>query len=85
MKFLKTMMMVAVAAVLPDVALAETHTLQPYAYVQAHGTNRIDTGYYAKPLSRYFVDYIRDYERLRFHRQDHQSRGSGRFGRFHRC
>ena len=57
MKFLKRMMMVAVAAILPGIALAETHTLQPYAYVQAHGTNRVNTGYYAKPLSRYFVDY----------------------------
>ena len=57
MKFLKAMMMVAVAAILPGVALAETHTLMPYAYVQAHGTNRVDTGYYAKPLSRYFVDF----------------------------
>jgi hypothetical protein len=57
MKFLKTMMMVAAAAVLPCMALAETHTLQPYAYVQAHGTNRVITGYCAKPLSRYFVDY----------------------------
>ena len=57
MKFLKTMMMVAVAALLPGVAVAETHTLQPYAYVQAYGTNRVDTGYCAKSLSRYFVDY----------------------------
>lgn len=57
MKFLKRMMMVAVAAILPGVTLAETHALMPYAYVQAHGTNRVDTGYCAKPLSRYFVDY----------------------------
>ena len=57
MKFLKMTMMVAAAVILPGMALAETHTLQPYAYVQAHGTNRVDTGYCAKPLSRYFVDY----------------------------
>ena len=57
MKFLKAVMMVAATAILPGVALAETHTLQPYACVQAHGTNRVDTGYCAKPLSRYFVDY----------------------------
>ncbi|MBQ3289771.1 MAG: hypothetical protein IJH50_10210 [Kiritimatiellae bacterium] len=57
MKFLKTMMTVAVAAILPNASLAETHALMPYAYIQAHGTNRIDTGYCAKSLSRYFVDY----------------------------
>ena len=57
MKFLKRMMMVAVAAILSGVALAETYTLQPYAYVQAYGSNRINTGYHANGLSRYFVDY----------------------------
>ncbi len=46
---------ICVAAALPS--LAETHTLQPYAYVQSHGVNRIDTGYCAKTLSRYFIDF----------------------------
>ena len=57
MKFLKTMMTVAVAAILPNASLAETHALMPYAYVQAYGSNRINTGYHANGLSRYFVDY----------------------------
>ena len=42
---------------MPSPSLAETHTLQPYAYVQSHGVNRIDTGYCAKTLSRYFIDF----------------------------
>ena len=44
-------------ATAPSPSLAETHALQPYAYVQAHGVNRVDTGYCAKPLSRYFLDF----------------------------
>ena len=48
---------VAASAVLPMAARAETHTLQPYAYVQSHGVNRVDTGYCAKALSRYFIDF----------------------------
>ena len=45
------------AAMVPSPSLAETHTLQPYAYVQSHGVNRVDTGYCAKTLSRYFIDF----------------------------
>ena len=45
------------AAIVPSPSLAETHTLQPYAYVQSHGVNRVDTGYCAKTLSRYFIDF----------------------------
>ena len=45
------------AAMVPSPSLAETHTLQPYAYVQSHGVNRVDTGYCAKALSRYFIDF----------------------------
>ena len=41
----------------PSSALAATHTLQPYAYVQSHGVNRIATGYCAKGTSRYFIDF----------------------------
>ena len=45
------------AAIVPSPSLAETHTLQPYAYVQSHGVNRVDTGYCAQTLSRYFIDF----------------------------
>ena len=48
---------IAAGAAIPMSALAETHTLQPYAYVQSHGVNRVDTGYCAKALSRYFIDF----------------------------
>ena len=54
---LMTFVAVAASATLPMAARAETHTLQPYAYVQSYGVNWIDTGYCAKPLSRYFIDY----------------------------
>ena len=36
------------AAMVPSPSWAETHTLQPYAYVQSHGVNRVDTGYCAQ-------------------------------------
>ena len=45
------------AAMVPSPSWAETHTLQPYAYVQSHGVNRVDTGYCAQTLSRYFIDF----------------------------
>ena len=48
---------IAAGAMMPSPSLAETHTLQPYAYVQSHGVNRVDTGYCAKALSRYFIDF----------------------------
>ena len=48
---------VAASAMLSMVARAETHALQPYAYVQSYGVNRVDTGYCAKSLSRYFIDF----------------------------
>ena len=48
---------IAAGAVSPSPALAATHTLQPYAYVQSHGVNRIATGYCAKGTSRYFIDF----------------------------
>ena len=45
------------AAMVPSPSWAETHTLKPYAYVQSHGVNRVDTGYCAKTQSRYFIDF----------------------------
>ena len=48
---------IAASVMVPSPSLAETHTLQPYAYVQSHGVNRVDTGYCAKTLSRYFIDF----------------------------
>lgn len=48
---------IAAGAMMPSPTWAETHTLQPYAYVQSHGVNRVDTGYCAKTLSRYFIDF----------------------------
>lgn len=48
---------IAAGAMMPSPSLAETHTLQPYAYVQSHSVNRVDTGYCAKTLSRYFIDF----------------------------
>jgi len=57
---MNTHKMIALAAIAAGVILpasAETHTLQPYAYVQSKGVNRVATGYCAKPLSRYFIDF----------------------------
>ena len=44
------------AAALPT--WAETHTLQPYAYVQSHGVNRVDTGYCAKLVAKGETVYV---------------------------
>jgi hypothetical protein len=44
-------------ATLPFRVSAETYTLKQYAYVESHGVNRVDTGYCAKPLSRYVIDF----------------------------
>lgn len=44
-------------AIVSTVSSAATHSLQPYAYVKSQGVNWIDTGYCAKPQSRYFIDY----------------------------
>ena len=52
----------AVGALLPMAANAETHTLQPYAYVQSYGVNAVDTGCYATKTTKYFIDF--EYTRL---------------------
>ena len=58
MKKLLTMIgAAAVGALLPMAASAETHTLQPYAYVQSYGTNAVDTGCYATKTTKYFIDF----------------------------
>ena len=44
-------------ATAPSPSLAATHALQPYAYIQSHGVNRVATGYCAKGVSRYFIDF----------------------------
>lgn len=36
---------------------AETHSLQPYAYVQSYGCNGVDTGYCAKDTTKFVVDF----------------------------
>ena len=46
------------AALAPSPAVAETHALQPYAYVESHGTaNAVDTGYYANKDTKFIADY----------------------------
>ena len=44
-----------IAAALPS--YAETHALQPYAYVESHGHNAVDTGYYAKKDTKFVADF----------------------------
>ena len=36
---------------------AETHALQPYAYVESFGHNAVDTGYYAKKDTKFIADF----------------------------
>ena len=48
---------IAATAMVPSPSLAATHALQPYAYIQSHGVNRVATGYCAKGVSRYFIDF----------------------------
>ena len=46
------------AAMAPSPVQAETHALQPYAYVESHGTaNAVDTGYYANKDTKFIADY----------------------------
>lgn len=50
-------MAVAIVAITPRTASAETHTLQPYAYVQSYGENGVNTGYVANDTSRFIIDF----------------------------
>ena len=45
------------AALAPSPSFAETHALQPYAYVQSYGVNAVDTGCYATKTTKYFIDF----------------------------
>ena len=55
MRKLMTLAAVAASAFLP--ASAKTHALQPYAYVQSYGGNRVETGYIPQPLSNLYLDF----------------------------
>ena len=48
---------IAVSTAIPMAANAETHSLQPYAYVRAYGVNAIDTGCYATKDTKFILDY----------------------------
>ena len=48
---------VAASATAPAPSFAETHTLQPYAYVESYGHNAVDTGYYAKKDTKFIADF----------------------------
>ncbi len=47
----------AASATAPAPSYAETHTLQPYAYVESYGHNAVDTGYYAKKDTKFIADF----------------------------
>ena len=56
---IKTLLSLAALLAAKTAALtsyAEMHTLQPYAYVQSYGCNRVDTGYRANKDSRFVAD-----------------------------